>query len=574
MNMSLMYTDEQNAQILISLLKQKNIRRVIISPGTSNVCFAGSLLHDPYFILYSSVDERSAAYMACGIAEESGEPVVLSCTGATSSRNYMPGLTEAYYRKLPVLAVTSSQRSSRIGHNIDQVTDRTLLPRDVAVLSVQMPVIHDDEDRWSSMINANKALIALTRNGGGPVHINLETNYSNIFDVQELPSVRNIIHYESLAELPEFSCGNNAIIIGAHAPMGNDLVTQIEEFCTKYNCVVLCDHTSNYTGKYKIIPNALLEQQNFTPSLKTINLAIHIGDITATRFLVNAKEIWRVSIDGELRDPYRKLTKVFQCKETEFFKAYNKKNNRIEPNHFWNVCKSEYTDLYDIITSINYPLSNIWVALNTISKIPTGSELHLAIRNSIRTWNYFELPKDSRCFCNTGGFGIDGCTSSFVGASLVDTTKLYYLVTGDLAFFYDMNALGNRQIGGNIRILLINNGTAMEMKYRSNLTSLFENEDVSYMAATGHFGFKSKDLVKHLSEDLGFNYFAINTKDDFETVLPTLVCPQITEKPIIVEVFTDSSDEQNAYDLLCNAKSDTTTVLKNKVRDCVNFFRK
>ena len=120
--MNTYYTDERNAQILITLMKAHGIRKVIASPGTTNICLVASLQQDPDFQVYSSVDERSAAYMACGMAAESGEPVALSCTGATASRNYLPGLTEAFYRKLPVLAITSSQPNNRIGHNRAQVT--------------------------------------------------------------------------------------------------------------------------------------------------------------------------------------------------------------------------------------------------------------------------------------------------------------------------------------------------------------------------------------------------------------------------------------------------------------------
>lgn len=112
------YTDERNVQILVSLLKQHGIKRVIASPGTTNITFVECLQGDPFFEVFSSVDERSAAYMACGMAAETGEPVVLSCTGATASRNYLPGLTEAFYRKLPVLAVTSTQHPRRIGRNV------------------------------------------------------------------------------------------------------------------------------------------------------------------------------------------------------------------------------------------------------------------------------------------------------------------------------------------------------------------------------------------------------------------------------------------------------------------------
>ena len=102
------YTVERNVQILISLLKAHGVKRIVASPGTTNITLVGSLQQDSYFSIYSSFDERSAAYLACGLAAESGEPVALSCTGATASRNYVSGLTEAYYRNLPVLAITST----------------------------------------------------------------------------------------------------------------------------------------------------------------------------------------------------------------------------------------------------------------------------------------------------------------------------------------------------------------------------------------------------------------------------------------------------------------------------------
>ena len=111
------YTDERNVQIVISLLKANGIRKIVASPGTTNITFVGSVQQDPWFEIYSSVDERSAAYIACGLSAESGEPVVLTCTGATASRNYYSGLTEAYYRKLPIVALTSHQGNYRIGQD-------------------------------------------------------------------------------------------------------------------------------------------------------------------------------------------------------------------------------------------------------------------------------------------------------------------------------------------------------------------------------------------------------------------------------------------------------------------------
>ena len=140
------YTDERNVQIVIALLKAHGIHRVIASPGTTNMTFVVSIENDPWFQIWSSVDERSAAYLACGMAAETGEPVVISCTGATASRNYMPGLTEAYYRKLPVLAITSTRGNHKLGHLIDQQIDRRNIPNDIAMESVTIPMVKDKED--------------------------------------------------------------------------------------------------------------------------------------------------------------------------------------------------------------------------------------------------------------------------------------------------------------------------------------------------------------------------------------------------------------------------------------------
>ena len=142
------YTTERNIQIVIALLKAHGIKKIVTSPGATDVSIVASLQHDPFFELFSSIDERSAAYMACGMSAERGEPVALTCTGATSSRNYMPGLTEAYYRNLPILAITCCRSNANVGHYVDQVTDRSNLPNDIAKVSVYCQSVNNDEDEW------------------------------------------------------------------------------------------------------------------------------------------------------------------------------------------------------------------------------------------------------------------------------------------------------------------------------------------------------------------------------------------------------------------------------------------
>ena len=153
--MSKYYTSERGPQIIIALLKAFGIRKVVASPGTTNMSLVASMQQDPFFEMYSSVDERSAAYMACGMAAESSEPVVITCTGATASRNYMPGLTEAFYRKLPIVALTANQGVKNIGHLIAQNIDRRRTPNDLVNMSVEVPAVTNEEEAWLCNVNVN-----------------------------------------------------------------------------------------------------------------------------------------------------------------------------------------------------------------------------------------------------------------------------------------------------------------------------------------------------------------------------------------------------------------------------------
>lgn len=546
------YTDERNAQIVISLMKAHNIRKVIASPGTTNICLIASMQQDPYFEIYSAPEERSAGYMACGLAAESGEPVAISCTGATASRNYMPALTEAYYRKLPILAITSSRRSTQIGHNFDQVTDRTQLPRDVARLSVQLPVITDVESEWGCIIAANKAMLELRHHGGGPVHINLETAYSRNYEVKELPPTRAIYRISYGDQFPKVEGAKIGILVGTHAVWSDGLTKKVEDFCEIYNAVVICDHTSNYKGKYKVSGNLMGIQRYNESIIKSIDLMIYLGDILALPYTISPQTVWRVNPDGELRDPFRKLRYVFEMTEDAFFEFYTSDAKKKEVCSFYRACEQENIILRDNLENVikKLPFSNAWIAAQTAPRLPANSAIHFGIQNSLRFWNFFQLPETIHGYSNTGGFGIDGPMSTTIGAALADSNKIFFCVLGDLAFFYDLNSLGNRHLGNNVRIVLVNNGKGTEFKLSGNPGSMFGEDTDRYIAAGGHYGRKSKTLVKHYAEDLGMEYLSASSKEMYLHELEKLVNPEIGNHPMLLEVFTNSIDEDAALTML------------------------
>ena len=558
------YNSEKNVQILIALLKAYGIKKVIASPGTTNISFIGSIQNDPWFEIYSSVDERSAAYIACGLAAESGEPVVLSCTGATASRNYISGLTEAFYRKLPILAVTSTQHIGRVGNNIPQVIDRSQIQKDIAKLSIQLPMIYCEEDRWAAELNINKALIKLRDNGGGPVHINLATTYSMDFSVKSLPKVKVIKKFTYGDKLPDITGNKVGIFVGAHKEWSSNLIDLVDKFCSRYNGVVFCDHTSNYKGKYCINGSLICSQPQKSKIFDELDITIDIGDISGSGINTNSKQIWRVNRDGEIRDTYKRLTNVFEMKEEDFFEYYVQGKNNEDKDSYLKECQFEYERLLKKIPEL--PFSNVWVAQNSVKLLPKGSILHLGILNTLRAWNFFEVPKEVLGYSNTGGFGIDGITSSLLGASLVNKEKLYFGVLGDLAFFYDLNVLGNHHLGNNLRIMLINNGRGTEFRNYNHNAAQFGEEADRFMAAAGHFGNKSKNLVKNFVQDLGFEYISAENKNEYLEKVNYFFSEEKYKKPIVFEIFTDSVDESNAIKIMRNLDVTTKSQIKKVLK--------
>ena len=550
------YTNARNVQIVIALMKAHGVKKVVASPGATDMAIVASLQQDPYFEMYSSIDERSAAYMACGMAAESGEPVAITCTGATSSRNYMPGLTEAYYRQLPILAITCSRSNANIGHYVDQVTDRTQLPSDVVMESVQAQSIHCPEDEWDVMVKVNKAMIGLTRNGGGPTHINLVTASSSNFAVKEIAPVRKISLYLKEDKFPEVPQGKVGIFVGAHEKWSDELTAAVDNFCEVYNAMVICDPTSNYKGKYRILMPLLCEQAKEEVGGEQLDLMIQIGFVSSMLFK-KAKVMWRVAKDGVVRDTFRKTNSIFQMSELDFFTKMVEGKDKKE-----NTVYSEYKERYDsLLHSLpELPFSNIWVAQQLSGQLPENSVLHLGIRNSLRSWGYFDIPNSVLSYCNTGGFGIDGGISSFIGASMVNQQSLFFGVFGDLLFFYDMNSLGNRDIKPNLRIIVINNGLGQEFKNVSFPGSLLLGEDIDkFTAAKGHFACQSKTLVKDYAENLGFEYLTASNKEEFNSVYERFITSEMTDKPMLFEIFTDSKDETEAHHLT------TSIELKSKI---------
>ena len=563
--MNFHYSAEPNVLITLSLLKEYGIKRVIASPGAINIPIVASMQQDSFFEMYSCVDERSAAYMACGLAEETGEPVVLSCTGATSSRNYMPGLTEAFYRKLPIVALTSSRDVSRIGHLMPQVTNRMFHPKDIVIDFAHIQTIQDKEVEWDATIKLNRVLNNLRR---GPIHINITDAVSRDYGVKELPKakiIKRICQNDSFPPLPN---GSIAVFCGEHKVWTKEETDAIDAFCECNDAVVLVDHTSKYHGKYQVHYSIIGAQCNYQPNIPNFDVLIHIGEISGAYHVfgaVNGKisTVWRVNEDGEYRDLFKKLTFVFQMKEIDFFKFYTKDKYTIK-SKLLAKCQKEINELRAALPEI--PFSNFYFGLKLGNLLPDNSILYLGILNTLRMWNLVEINKSVMIYSNVGGFGIDGTLSAAIGSSFADAKRLTFVVLGDLSFFYDMNSIGNHNVGNNIRILLVNNGKGIEFRHYDHQAAFMGEDADSFVAAAGHWGKQSTNLVRHYAQDLGFKYLSAASKDEFDATFNEFISPEISDKPILFEVFTSTKEEQDSLYLASHIKTSMKSQVKNVLK--------
>lgn len=547
------YSKNLNVQMIIAFMQSHGVRRVIVSPGTTHFELVAGLQYNGNFELYSCLDERGAAYMACGMAAESGEPVAITCTESVASRNYFSAMTEAHYRQLPILAITAVHSYSKIGHLHSQTVDRSISPKDTFHFKAQLPILKDSVDVWESNVLLNKAFLEL-RDCRGPVHIDLPKSEIIEFSAKELYKTRIIQRYEKGQPFPTISQKKIAVYIGTHVPFDNQQTKSIDAFCATYNAVVFCGHTSGYKGKYRVLSNLVALQKGIYEIFKDIDLLIHVGgpaaDEATMAKLKSVNEVWRVNPDGEVRDTFRKLSNIFKMNEKEFFEYYNNQNCQPQDS-FLKECYS-LTAAIEVSTP-KLPFSNVYVASVLSKKLPSNSLIHIGLSNSIRAWSMFDFPETVSSDSNTGVRGIDGVLSAFLGASFVDRNKLCFCVLGDLTFFYDMNALGNRSIGNNVRILLINNGGGGLFKTSTNEPYKYLGEDVNqYIAAMGHFGHESPVLVKSYTESLGFEYMTASNKEEFNTVYKRFVTSEMTDKPMMLEIFTKDYEERAAFDMMAN----------------------
>lgn len=542
-----MYSNIKSVQLLVAYLKENNVANIVISAGTSHDAIARSLEEDNFFTTFSVVDERSAAFFACGLAQELESPVAICCTAGTAAINYLSAMEEAYYRQLPIVILTADKNPYYLGQKEDQMVNQLSVYDSVTKFNCTLPMIYDDKDYWYCSRLLNEAFLEINHNGTGPVHINVPIEEGMFaigedFTTEKLPAVSQIKRYDLMDEQINWkqifdSLTEKKILFlcGQSYHRSKREIELLEIIFEKYNCVFAVDKLSNLHCKGSLEITKAYRRLGKENWKVWPDIIITLGGNTTLdyRFILKNKsqttEHWLISLNGKLQDPFRKLTKIFEGSEKQFLERMAYYGNSYSKEYYgiWKGFADEWVDP-------NYEFSNIYAIRELMRKIPGGSNLNIANSTPVRMAQYFDLDNTIKVFCNRGIHGIDGCVSTFIGQAAVSKDTLNYLIVGDLSFFYDMNGLWNRYQGINIRIMLSNNGGAALFHFNQGTDKYPTlNENV---AAEHH------TTAKGWAESQGYKYLSARTKKEFDAALADFITTE-SDAPIMFEVFTDKAED-------------------------------
>lgn len=537
-----MYTELKNVQLIISLLKQHNVRFLVLSPGSRNTPFAHTVENDSFFTCYSIVDERSAAFFALGLSESTGEPVVCSCTSSTASSNYLPAVELGMKENIPLILLTSDRDYRKLYQMEDQMINQVNMYGNYTVKSVNLPVIRDKLDVWYTNRSINEILIYQKHKKVGPIQINYQIdNFGNYID-GTLPVARKIdyINQNMLEDNIQFikqrlkRKKRILILCGQSMEQDNSLVKNLIEFQNGLNCIVSYDaYSQNKSDLF--FKTCMVMEKVFDEDFERLcpDLVITIGGHVWSFIKYKLREFndnfehWHVAESGEINDGLMALTKVFA----------------VSPNYFFNVISgfdtitNEYKLLWEKRMSLvkipELKYSNFYAINKLVNSVDySKSFFHMSILNSIRLSNFSSNFLDCECFANLGTDGIDGCLSTFLGQTL-NTTKDGYLIIGDLSSLYDISSFQYVQ-ESNQKIMIINNHVGSE----------FYNNFLSYIDTVDEFiAAKHNNSLRSVCKFNNIKYLNASNINEFDYCLKEFI--NETDGPVIFEVFTDPLVDTN-----------------------------
>ncbi|WP_299114220.1 2-succinyl-5-enolpyruvyl-6-hydroxy-3-cyclohexene-1-carboxylic-acid synthase [uncultured Winogradskyella sp.] len=563
------------AQTVVTLCKTHNIKHIIISPGSRNAPLTIGFTHDDFFECYSIVDERCAAFFALGIAQQTQEPTAVICTSGSALLNYYPAVSEAYYSRIPIVVISAD----RPKHLVDIGDGQTIKQKNVygehvfysANLKLdlreetqkqpkdEVPIFKNLENKFEKLLGLQNGIQSQNETeihqalhsaviNSGPVHINVpfdEPLYKRVDELTispipfKLPNTKesiNAIEIEECAEIWSNS-SKKLILVGVLQP--NSIEAKwLNELSKDDSVIIMTETTSNLHHK-DIFPSidkliAPLDEEGF--KMLQPDVLLTLGGLIVSkkvkRFLRGYKPKYHWHIDEyNANDTFFILDRHIKLRPNTFFDVFlSGVNGNLKSKYktYWLSIRQKRRDKHDkYLETISF--SDFIVFDKLLKSIPDNSQLQVGNSSAIRYTQLFQLKNSVTVFCNRGTSGIDGSTSTAIGAALASEERVTF-ITGDLSFFYDSNALWNNYISNNFRIIVINNsgGGIFRIlpghKNTENFDTFFETKH--------HLN------ASNLSKMYGFEYIAVDEELALTNTLKTFY--EVSNQPKLLEIFTPS----------------------------------
>lgn len=538
------FPKDKLAQQVVIALENFNINTVVISPGSRNAPLIIGFTKSKKMKALSIVDERCAAFFALGIAQQTRTPVALLCTSGSALLNYYPAIAEAFYSNIPLIVISADRPT----HLIDVGDGQTIRQENV----FENHILYSGNLGSKNDAKKIKKAIETAIHKKGPVHINIPFD-EPLYELEEVDSnkvkvVENIkmslLDETPLAvdELQKFAniwndSTKKMVLIGEHFPE-ELLQTQLEHLVKDPSVLVLIENTANVSHQKFI--NSIdtlifslekIELEEFQPEI-----LITLGGLIVSKKIkqhlrkYQPKHHWHVDAKRAF-DTFQCLSHHFKISPQLFFSQFFFLTKPIESNYqnYWLQKKLFRLKKHqEFLDTCNF--SDLKVFSIILPSLPINSQLQLSNSSVIRYSQLFNSNKTLRVFCNRGTSGIDGSTSTAIGAAFSVKEKTVF-ITGDVSFFYDNNALWNNYIPSNFRIIMINNGGGGIFRFLpgpkdSNALDFFE---------TPH-----NLTAEYLCKMHSFDYFTAKNEVELTNQLSKFY--EDSKQPRLLEIFTPRED--------------------------------
>lgn len=556
---------------IAALCAARQIRQVILCPGSRNAPLILAFSRHPDIVSRSVSDERSAAFIALGISQQLSVPAVLVSTSGSAAYNFAPAIAEAYFARTPLLILTADRPTEWVGQQDGQTIYQQGIFGNHVKKSYQLPQEYEHPDNsWSINRMVNEAISLAQQHPRGPVHINIplreplypgdtKTVYSDnirvMTEVSPIPTIDRDVAAQVFSQWPT---GSRVLLVAGQQDMDHDLRNAVADATKRLHVPVIADALSNLHGIADAVRSADLflggAPVTTHESLRP-DLLITIGDSAISKNLKNFLRVskpsrhWHIQPAGEVADTFKSITRIFRTDPQAFFRfltemplppAYNEEHQRDYFNR-WSREEQHVNRLFDGFFP-QVELGEAEIVTQVLRSLPLACNVHLANSMSVRYATQARLlgkQANVRVYANRGTSGIDGCSSTAVGHALSSAVP-NILITGDVAFFYDRNAFWHNYPIPNLRILLLNNhgGGIFRMIDGPGDAPELDEFLVTRQPLTG----------KHLCAEFGFEYNVLDSRRKMVNAIADLLEP--SDRPKVLELNTSIETNKNIQQFL------------------------